>query len=911
MIRFIVFPIIFGLLAGCSLDASLLMDSTLKPDQPSTPDNPSPIVREAVQVQKLSFDFHLKRPIGFAAKMAGTPDGNFLFLTADSAKETFPFTTANENSPGALIVYRKSGGTFVQHQILRHPIASMSFFASSVGASNEWLVVGTLMDNLMEDNSTADATNSGSAILYKWNATTSLWEYSQKLKAPAGSRYQTMTFGSTFALDGSHLAVYAGRADNVNYDTGAVFMYGFDGSNWQFAQKITAAVPVGYRYFGNNPVFDSGKLYLAEKDNGIPGRIDTFEYDGSLWNKTSSATTALATGSECASSFAVQGDLMAMGCPSAYDDDGNLITGQVNIFKYNGTNWVDIATISEASAPESGSFGLAVSLSGNKLYVSGGFEIYSGKIIKFEIDGSGAATEVKKILPERQVYVQNFGSKTMIRNNILFANQTLPDKISDVPGAVRLYDISTEADTYLTSIGLTGLPVRSLSTNAKFGESLAVTANGANVVIGSPGNPYQEEYPSSGAISSKPQLGSAQFYKRTSDKTLQALGARSYSDTNRRDTNMLFGQTVSVSNSIAAVGSPGGMQWFDPPVSGVRPSGHVSVTTADLQDNLITWGIQLKVMPSDDADSIDSLFGSALKLNGANLIVGAPEHKLTSGSKYGKVFIYYLHNMVWSSSPVTALDADAFKTADMRFGASVDFSNGILAVGAPGAAQTPAENAAANGGGVWIYNYDGTTTTLLNILMGDQIYAADGSPHSTGNINTWQAGDKFGSSVLVSGTQLFISSPGANSGAGAVFVYGFNAVAGSYEFIERLDMTLHSGQTATPNAAFGTSMVLAEDLLVVGAPGENLDRDGTNSITEAGAVFILKNAGNGFKGYKKVTPTGPGARTAQSRFGQSIAYAANSLYVGSPGHDLDESGANSVTGAGAIFVFDISGLVSP
>lgn len=893
-------------LVGCSLDANLFSGDKASNETPNT-DTPTPGITEALQVQKMSFDFYIRQPTSFARRLAATADGNFLFVTAEEAKETFPFSLGAESSVGAVVVFKKSGSSFTQHQVLQHPAMTTDYYGGAVGASNEWLVVGTLSDTTMEDNSSNDPNYSGSAILYKWNSSSNLWEYSQKLKAPAGSRHDDARFGAAFAIDGNRLAVYAQRADNTTYNSGAVFMYNFDGSSWQFVQKINAAVPVGYRNFGAQPIFSGGKLFLSETDNGIPGRVDIFEYDGSLWNKTASVSTAVPQGSACGEAIAVQGDLIAMACSQAYD--GGIVTGVVNIFKHNGTSWVDAGTFTDGTATEWGYFGLALHFAGNYLYVSGGHDMLGGRLSKFEIASSGTATNIKTILPDRRAYGLNFGYSLVVSNNILFANQEWPIKLSDVDGGIHLYDVSSSADTYLGSVSVDAIAARSLSANANFGSSIAVSSDGNSVMVGSPGNPYQDDYPNGGPVNPKTQLGSVQFFKKKSDKTLSTLGARSFSDNNRRDANMLFGQAISASGNYAVVGSSGGKQWFGAPHNAVMSSGLVSVNTADFNDTTSSWGNPINVFPPDDADSIDSLFGEAVKLKDTHLIVGAPEHKLATGSKYGKVFTFSVDYFNWGVSTVTDLDAGAFKTADMRFGASIDYHNGVLVVGAPGASQTPDAQNAANAGGVWIYNYDGTTATLQNILMGDQIYAANGSVLAAGNSSTWQAADGFGSSVLVSGTKIYIGSPGASSGAGAVFVYNFNSVSGNYDFVERLDMTLHAGQTATANAGFGTSLLLAEDLLVVGAPKENLDSDGANPLSEAGAVYILKDSGEGFKGFKKVTPTGTGARTTGSLFGHSLAYAAQSLYVGSPGHDLDASGADSVTGAGAIFVFDVSGLV--
>jgi hypothetical protein len=88
----------------------------------------------------------------------------------------------------------------------------------------------------------------------------------------------------------------------------------------------------------------------------------------------------------------------------------------------------------------------------------------------------------------------------------------------------------------------------------------------------------------------------------------------------------------------------------------------------------------------------------------------------------------------------------------------------------------------------------------------------------------------------------------------------------------RLDTQLQP-DAATPYSNFGAALALADDTLVVGAPGE---------AGSAGAVYVYEEVGRKWRRIQKLTTD----RTGEQRFGEALALNGHTLAVGAP-RDLD------------------------
>ena len=335
------------------------------------------------------------------------------------------------------------------------------------------------------------------------------------------------------------------------------------------------------------------------------------------------------------------------------------------------------------------------------------------------------------------------------------------------------------------------------------------------------------------------------------------------------------------------------------------PSREVTVTYPPSPEP----GTALRVLTSP-TPSRYAKFGAAIAIRGPRILVGAP-FEYTGRTSAGAA---YLYENVDTTTPLRLTPPPVMQNR-MAFGSGValggTMNEPLLAIGASGANVGRARAA----GAVFIYNGDGT---LLRRIDNPQPYtgeafgatlAAEGDllavgvqldydgQRNSGIVwmfdmrtgaqvarigNPVPARDaRFGASVALNGGQLAVGAPGDSSAgyrAGAVHL--FNAADG-----QRL-RTIVSPEPAVFNA-FGQSVALDGDLLVVGAPGDN------RPTYNAGRVYQF-HAGNGAH---LMTITNP-SPARWDRFGTAVAAKAGIVTIGTPGADT----SNRDAGAAHVYV---------
>lgn len=162
-----------------------------------------------------------------------------------------------------------------------------------------------------------------------------------------------------------------------------------------------------------------------------------------------------------------------------------------------------------------------------------------------------------------------------------------------------------------------------------------------------------------------------------------------------------------------------------------------------------------------------------------------------------------------------------------------------------------------------------------------------------------QAKDKamkghFGRSVSISGDLEIVGAPGHDSNAGAAYLFERDLSNGMLTQVEKLQANSpmtngRFGQSVSIDDN-GTPMVLNDDQIIVGAPGEN---------NEAGAAYIFEHSGSAWN----LTPVKLAVADLQAHdfFGTSVSISGDRALVGAPGR-----GGNP--GAAYLFERDGSGI---
>ncbi|MCP4284847.1 MAG: hypothetical protein GY792_10400, partial [Gammaproteobacteria bacterium] len=260
-------------------------------------------------------------------------------------------------------------------------------------------------------------------------------------------------------------------------------------------------------------------------------------------------------------------------------------------------------------------------------------------------------------------------------------------------------------------------------------------------------------------------------------------------------------------------------------------------------------------------------FGSSVALAGDTLVVGATEalKQVHSTEIEGAVKVFQRSQtdprkweQVFRSEVVDKGQLLRFE----YFGSSVALDKDTLFVGAPGVKKPPNDNQ----GTVKVFQRSKTDPNKWEQVP-DGLFADDGA-----------ANEYFGSSVALSGDTLVVGANGVdvsgNSDQGAVYVFRRNKTDPN-KWEQASGRLVASGGAA--NEYFGTSVALAGDTLVVGAPGV---KNGNNQ----GAVYVFRRNKTDPNKWEQVSGRLVASDgTIGDQFGTSVALDKDTLVVGAKG----------------------------
>ncbi len=346
------------------------------------------------------------------------------------------------------------------------------------------------------------------------------------------------------------------------------------------------------------------------------------------------------------------------------------------------------------------------------------------------------------------------------------------------------------------------------------------------------------------------------------------------------------GNGVAIDGNLLAVGLPGAVAFQD-------RSGTVAVYAHDGAD----WVLDELVMRNEQWGDE---FGYSVSLSGTLLAIGMPR-EVTGGQTLGKVWIYERDPTIgWQPRaglvPANLLD-------DRRAGHDVDLEFDRVVIGAPGEGAAPTQTGLAwivlRTGSQWNteFRLDASGLSLgdrygMGVAVEDDDAVVGAPGHDVGGadrgavyvfgnqITSWDqeqklfgqgtvAGDRFGSSVDLAGNRLVVGAPGATP-SGAVFVFERAGPGQPWIQTARLDPT-----GASVGAAFGSSVSLVPEGVLIGGPADD------TTGTDAGRAWLFAKTRSGWAQAETFDGAAPGQRA-----GSSVALHSGLVAVGAPGADL-------------------------
>ncbi len=370
-----------------------------------------------------------------------------------------------------------------------------------------------------------------------------------------------------------------------------------------------------------------------------------------------------------------------------------------------------------------------------------------------------------------------------------------------------------------------------------------------------------------------------------------------------------FGISVSIHGDTLAVGS----YYISPPIpnntGGMAGVGSVYIFTRT--DGVWTEQAHLNASNPESGDR----FGSSISLFEDTLVVGAigedsnatginGDQADNSALDSGAVYVFTRTGETWTQQ---AYIKDSYSNIGGYFGASVSLTNDTLVVGAPDEEHYESDGSIAFAGVVYVFTRTGMTWSQQAHLEVPSQFMVDGTTFKNG----------FGHSVSISGDTLVVGVPGDCSDAdgvngdqtncsvpfsGAAYVFTRSGTTWSQQAYIKASNS--EGITIGDSTgyffvgdAFGSSVSISGNTLLIGAPNEASNATGVNgdqtdnSVLGAGAVYIFTRNGTTWRQEAYLKPS---SSKAQYGFGISTAISGNTFMIGS----WDSAGTGSLGAAG-------------
>ena len=357
---------------------------------------------------------------------------------------------------GSLIITSSiSAQTWTQQaKIYANDASGDDNFGSSVAVDGNHLFIGAYLD---DDNL---STNSGSVYYFTFDGT----NWTQQAKLHANDANGNDNFGSSIAVDGNHLFIGAfGDDDNLSTNSGSVYYFTFDGTNWTQQAKLHASDPEGEDVFGSSMAVDGNNLFISayqDDDNSSTnsGSVYYFTFDGTSWTQQAKLHASDAYGNDIfGSSIAVNGNHLFIGA-GLDDDSSSTNSGSVYYFTFNGTNWIEQTKLHASDANGNDIFGSSVAVDGNHLFIGAygdddSLSTNSGSVYYFTFDGTNW-TEQAKLHASDANGSDLFGSSLAVDGKNLFIGAYQDDdNLSTNSGSV--YYFSNNIGLGIQTLGLT------------------------------------------------------------------------------------------------------------------------------------------------------------------------------------------------------------------------------------------------------------------------------------------------------------------------------------------------------------------------------------------------------------------------------------------------------------------------
>jgi len=722
--------------------------------------------------------------------------------------------------------YVKSSNTWSSPTVLSNPGTTSSEFgyALSMNWDGDRLAVGSPGDNKV--------------YVYDKDTSTGSWSYYSNVIT--GSTTSGVEFGSSVSIaQESGDTICIGAPGSVTGGT-SVFVYEYDSINYVWSQT-----------FSNTSV-DVDVLVPYDATQNITMNNNLSRYGHSV-------------------SMSLNGEHFAVGAPGSQEiTDIDQTTAQT---QGTITTTTTTTTPTSFSSPQSGRdivesqswyswFGFSISISGdgNRIVSGAPYSTSAGNIggqkgLVEVYDWNGSAWSIKGSTIFGTTNDQYGFSVALSRDGTMWIAGgryiTDPSRSGYRTGGARVYEWNGFTNDWVQ----VGQTLYGENIDDRFGENVAISADGTRIAIGAPYN-----------SSSGTRAGHVQIYKPVNSNWTQ----RAKLTANDALVFDLFGGGVSIDGYTMVIGAR-----LDDDDG--NNSGSAYVFT---RGSTFNWTQIAKLTASDGA--ADDYFGRSVSIDGDTIVIGSP-YEDVYGSNSGAAYVYTRNTAGsltsgWTQrAKLTASDG----AAGDYFGHSVSIDGDTIVIGA-----WYDTDQGSHSGSAYVFTRNTAGSLTSGWTQRAKLTASDGA-----------ANDNFGERVSVDGDTIVIGARWNDGQNGSAYVFTRNT-AGSLTsgWTQRAKLTASNGAAGDH---FGISVTIDGDTIAIGAWGRT-------SYQGSAYIFTRNTAGSLTSGWTQRAQLTASDGAASDMFGGNLSIDGDTVVVGA--HGDDDNG--SMSGSAYVFTRDTPGSLT-
>ena len=242
-----------------------------------------------------------------------------------------------------------------QQKIVPSDGSGDDWFGSAVAVWNDQALVAAPLDDYL--------THTDAGTVYSFHFDGTSWVQGERLRSSDTASGDE--FGTALAIDGNVAIIGSPYDDDLGQESGAAYIFRFDGTVWAEEMKLTAGDGNAGDIFGSAVSIDGDVAVVGSRLHDAigfdSGSAYVYRYNGSSWLQEAKLTPSdNASFDYAAASVAVDGDVIALGAFG--DDDLGSYSGSVYVYRYNGSQWIEDAKLTASDGNNDDWLGAAVAL---------------------------------------------------------------------------------------------------------------------------------------------------------------------------------------------------------------------------------------------------------------------------------------------------------------------------------------------------------------------------------------------------------------------------------------------------------------------------------------------------------------------------------------------------------------------